>query len=164
MKALYVIRHGIAEKPDADVDDEARELTGKGRERMKLVAKGLEDSGVRFDIILTSPLARASQTADIIRKYCSPDADMEVTGLLKPVASVDELIERLNTIEGADSVAIVGHEPFLSSFVSYCLSGKKSSFIQLKKGGIALLETDGDLQPGQCALVWLLEPGQLAQL
>jgi phosphohistidine phosphatase len=163
MKALYVVRHGIAEERDAAVEDDTRKLTGKGKDRMKLVAKGLADPGVRFDVLMTSPLDRAAQTARILEKNCS-EGEAEVTELLKPDASFDDLVNGLNRHEGVDSVAIVGHEPFLSGFISYCLSGQKSSFIRLKKGGVASLEIDGTVKPGQCALVWLLEPGQLISL
>jgi phosphohistidine phosphatase len=164
MKALYVVRHGIAEERDADVEDDARKLTRKGKDRMKLVAKGLADVGIRFDVIMTSPLARALQTARILEKYCMEEGSVEETDLLEPDASFDDLIDGLNRLEGVDSVAIVGHEPFLSGFVSYCLSGQGSSFIRLKKGGVASLGIDGAVKPGQCLLVWLLEPGQLIRL
>lgn len=164
MKSLYVVRHGIAQKRGEGVDDDARELTARGRDRMKLVAKGLADAGVRFDAILTSPLARALQTARIVEKYCAGGDAFVETDLLKPGASFDRLIEQLNGLEGTDSVAIVGHEPDLSSFVSYCIADRKTSCVRLKKGGVALLEPDGAIGPWQCLLAWLLEPGQLIQL
>jgi phosphohistidine phosphatase len=163
MNTLFIVRHGIAEQRDANVEDEARELTRKGRDRMKLVAKGLADAGIQFDGIMTSPRARALQTARILEKDCMDGGSVEVTDLLEPDASFDGLIDALNGLDGIDSVAIVGHEPFLSGFVSYCLAGEKQSFIRLKKGGVALLEIEGSVKPGQCVLAWLLEPGQLAK-
>ncbi len=120
--------------------------------------------GIRFDVILTSPLARALQTARILEKHCLDGGTLEETELLEPDASFDELIDHLNGLEGVENVAIVGHEPFLSEFVSYCLAGEKSSFIRLKKGGVAALEVAGAVKPGQCVLAWLLEPGQLIRL
>jgi phosphohistidine phosphatase len=161
MKSLYVVRHGIAEKRGEEADDDARELTRKGRARMKLVAKGLADAGVVFDVILTSPLVRARQTAGILEKYCLDGRSAVLTDLLKPGASFDGLLEYLDGLEGVDSVAIVGHEPFLSSFVSFCLAGEKPSFIRLKKGGVASLEINGSIKPGQCTLEWLMGPAQL---
>jgi phosphohistidine phosphatase len=164
MKVLYVVRHGIAEGHDADVEDAARKLTRKGKGRMKLIAKGLDDAGIPCDVILTSHLVRALQTARIARKYCWQKADIGVTDLLKPDASFDGLIDHLNGLEGVDNVAIVGHEPFLSGFVSYCLAGDRLSFVRLKKGGVASLEIDEAIRPGQCALLWLMEPDQLIGL
>jgi phosphohistidine phosphatase len=70
----------------------------------------------------------------------------------------------LNGLEGPEKVAIVGHEPFLSGFASYCLSKSKSSYIKLKKGGILMLEMEGALKPGQCRLAWLMEPWQIIEL
>jgi phosphohistidine phosphatase len=161
VKALYVLRHGIAEELGAGMDDDARELTRKGTGRMKTIAKGLADVGVRSDVILTSPLVRAVQTARIFRKYCSEKADIEMSDLLKPDASFDELIDHLNRLDGVDSVAIVGHEPFLSGFVTYCLAGEMPSFVLLKKGGIASLAIDEAIKPGHCALTFLLQPEHL---
>lgn len=163
MKELYMIRHGIADKREEDIDDEARELTKKGKDKMKAIAQGLKDAGIRFDAIVSSPLVRTAQTAEIIQKCCSDGKDIIMTDLLKPGATFDPLVEYLNTVEG-DSVAIVGHEPFLSGFASYCLSQKKNSFINIKKGGIALLETDGPIKPGHCKIDWLLEPNQIIKL
>jgi phosphohistidine phosphatase len=164
VNALYVVRHGVAEERGEDKADDVRELTARGRDRMKQVAKGLADEGVRLDVILTSPLARALQTARILEKHCADGGSLRETELLEPDASFDELIDHLNGLEGVENVAIVGHEPFLGEFVSYCLAGEKSSFIRLKKGGIAALEPDGPIKPGRCCLVWLMEPGQLVQL
>lgn len=164
MKALYVVRHGIAEERSEDGEDAARELTGKGKDRMKQVAKSLAAEGVKFDVILSSPLVRAVQTARILEKHCTDGGPAVVTELLRGDASFDDLIGDLNGLEGAGSVAIVGHEPFLSGFVSYCLSGQPASFVRMKKGSVAALEVAGAVQPGHCILAWLLEPGQLARL
>jgi phosphohistidine phosphatase len=156
-----VLRHGIAEERGENPDDDARKLTRKGKDRMKQIVKGLDDAGIQCDVILTSPLVRAVETARIARKYCWENADIEVTDLLMPDASFDELIDHLNRMEGVDYAAIVGHEPFLSGFVSYCLAGESSSFIRLKKGGVASLEIDEAIKPGQCALTFLMQPEHL---
>lgn len=163
MKALYIIRHGAAGKRLEDESlDEARPLTKKGKDRMKDIAKGLKDMGVSFDKLITSPLPRCAETADILMK-CSAE-DPQATDLLKPGASSDDLIGYLNTLDGADAVAIVGHEPFLSEFASYCMSKSKTSFIVLKKGGIIAMDVDGMLKPGTCKLEWLMGPAQLEKI
>jgi phosphohistidine phosphatase len=165
MHELYVIRHGLAGKPlEDESQDEVRTLTKKGRDRMKDIAMGLEELDVELDMVLSSPLARSKETADIIMKYCGGAQDVTTTDLLKPGSSYDGLIEYLNGLEGKDTVAIVGHEPFLSGFTSYCLSKSKSPYIKLKKGGVLKLEMEGALKPGQCSLAWLMEPWQLIEL
>jgi phosphohistidine phosphatase len=164
MKELYIIRHGLAGiRMEDAAHDESRPLTAKGKDKMKDIAKGLKELGVSFDKVLTSPLARAEQTADVLKKYCVDGGHIEVTDLLKPGTSKDDLIRYLNKLD-ADSVAIVGHEPDLGEFASYCLSKSQSSFIILKKGGVMKLEMDGPVKPGKCGLCWLMEPYQLIGL
>ncbi len=165
MLELYIIRHALAGKPIEDAGlDEARPLTKKGKDRMKAIAKGLDKQGVSLDMILSSPLARAKETADIVCKYCGDAEEVTITDLLTPGSTYEGLIGYLNGLEGPEKVAIVGHEPFLSGFASYCLAKSKNSFINLKKGGAILIATEGTLKPGQCKLSWLMEPGQMLDL
>ncbi len=165
MKELFIIRHGLAGKRlEAEDLDVSRPLTKKGKEKMKDVSKGLNALGVSFDRVLTSPLPRASETAEILVKCCVDPKNVEATDLLKPGAKYDDLVSYLNKLDGVNSVALIGHEPFLSEFGSYCLSKSKTSFINLKKGSVMLLEMDGPLKPGKCKLSWLLQPSQLIGL
>lgn len=162
MLELYMIRHGLAGTSLEDkLLDEKRPLKKKGKERMQEIAEGLWELGISFDSILTSPLLRAKETADIINAYCGDKKEATVTDLLRPGASYTKLIQLLNQFKGTKKVAIVGHEPFLSSFASYCLTKNKSSLLNLKKGGILKLEIDGALKPGSCLLSWLMEPKQI---
>ena len=69
MLELYIIRHGLAGKSLAE-GDELRPLKKKGREQMKEVAKGLKELDVAFDLVLTSPLVRAKESAEIVNAYC----------------------------------------------------------------------------------------------
>lgn len=148
MKELYIIRHAQAEE-QAD-DDETRKLTKKGQKQAKELAKKLKKSEIIFDQILTSPFLRAFETAQIL----SSKKNLIVSPLLKPNGSFRSLIRYLNKLQG-EKIALVGHEPFLSSFASYCLSKSRSSFIDLKKGGIIKLAVSDVLKPGEALLVWL---------
>lgn len=160
MLELYIIRHGLAGKSLAE-GDELRPLKKKGREQMKEVAKGLKELDVAFDLVLTSPLVRAKESAEIVQAYCGGSNEVTVTNLLKPGSSYNNLIRLLNKLKKPKRVAIVGHEPFLSGFASYCLSNSKVSFIDLKKGGALMLEIDKTIRPGRCVLAWLMEPAQI---
>ena len=165
MKELYIIRHGPAGKRLEDESlDEKRRLTKKGKETMKGVARGLKNMDVSFDKMLTSPLARCAESADLLCKCCTDANGAEAVDILKPGASIDDVIGYLNALDGADTVAIVGHEPFLSEFASFCLSKAKSSFIDLKKGGVIALEVNGMVKPGTCKMCWMMGPSQLAGL
>lgn len=151
MLELYIIRHGIAEKDGGEMGDEGRRLTKKGKEKMKEVAKELKKGDIHFDLILTSPLLRAKETAEIVVKQCG--SKMTETDLLKPGAEYQDLIKYCNKLKGYKRIAVVGHEPFLSGFASYCLAKTEISFIDLKKGGVLMLDVGGTLKPGACVLL-----------
>ncbi len=162
MKHLYVIRHGLAGKPLEDKkEDELRALTKKGKKEIKSISKALKDLDVEFDEVITSPLIRALETAEIVHDRCGISKKLLVSDLLKPDSSFEELVKYLNSLKKADTVAIVGHEPHLSAFASYCITHSKDSFIDLKKGGIILLEIEESIKPGKSKLMWLIEPRQL---
>jgi phosphohistidine phosphatase len=161
MLELYIIRHGLAGIGlEDEALDHARPLKKKGREQMKGIAKALKQLNTSFDRVITSPLLRAKESAEIINKYCGTIKEVMVTDLLKPGASFEKMTKFLNELKH-EKIAIVGHEPFLSGFASYCLSNSKSSFIKLKKGGVLMLEIDGVIKPEQCKLSWLMEPNHL---
>ena len=165
MTEIYIIRHGPAGKSLDDSDlDESRPLTDKGKDKMKEVARGLKKLGVTFDKVYTSPLTRAEETAELLKKCCIDAKSIETTDLLKPGSKYDDLINFINSLKGTEKIALVGHEPFLSEFASYCLSKSKWSFINFKKGGALMLLSDGDLRPGKCKLAWLMEPEQMIEL
>lgn len=159
MLELYIIRHGLAGKnlEDPALDDE-RQLKKKGKEKMADIAKCLKERKIHFDNVLTSPLPRSKQTADIINSYCGEVKDVQVTDLLKPGASFDNLIKFLNKFKKSKKIAIVGHEPFLSGFASYCISKDKTSLLNLKKGGVLMLEVNEVIEPGKCVLSLLMQP------
>jgi phosphohistidine phosphatase len=162
MLELYMIRHGLAgEKKEDETTDDERPLKKKWKEKMKDIAKGLKELRISFDIVLTSPLLRAKESAEIVNAYCCDTKEVTVTDLLVPDASYNNLIKFLNKIKNVKRIAIVGHEPFLSSFASYCLSKNENSLMNLKKGGILMLEIDEVIRPGRCILSWLIEPKQI---
>ena len=162
MLELYMIRHGLAgKKIEDETTDDERPLNKKGKEKMKDIAKGLKELKISFDMILTSPLLRSKESAEIVNAYCSETKEVTVTDLLVPDAPYNNLIKFLNKFKDVKKVAIVGHEPFLSGFASYCLSKNKSPLMNLKKGGILMLEIDNVIKPGRCILSWLMEPKQI---
>src|SRR5262245_21618040 len=121
---LLVIRHGIA--ADSTPDSE-RPLTRKGRRRMKQAADGLRALVPDLDAVATSGLVRARQTAEIVARRWS--IEPELVELLQPEASLERLVEWLNHSEH-DLLAVVGHEPGLSTLVKRLTGGQ----VTLKKG------------------------------
>lgn len=164
MLELYIIRHGLAGKSlgDAELDDQ-RSLKKKGKEKMEDIAKGLKELKIHFDAVLTSPLPRAKETAEIVNAYCNEGKEVEVTDLLRPGASYDKLIKFLNQFKKSEKIAIVGHEPFLSSFASYCMTKNKTSLLNLKKGGVLMLEVNEVIKPGRCLVSWLMQPSHFVK-
>lgn len=151
---LLIIRHAIAED---GAPDEARALTEKGRRRMRKIAAGLHEIVPTIDVLGTSPLVRARQTAEIVADEYRLKAEM--VDELAPDAPLGRLREWISS-HARGLVAIVGHEPGLSTFASWLISARPESHLVLKKGGACLLELPA-VEPGAGTLEWLLTPKQL---
>ena len=149
---LTLIRHAIAE--DLRDDDALRPLSEDGRRRFKKSVKTLHAAGVRFSHVLHSPKLRALQTAELLRPVC--DGTFEVTPLLA-VAPTKALLPKLDQHE----LAVVGHEPHLSSLLAWLVLGDpaRGDKFELKKGSVARL--DGDVSPGGMRLLSLWTPAVL---
>ena len=165
---LYLMRHAIAVaggEQGVDTDSE-RPLSAKGIKRMRKAARGLKRLEITFDALLTSPLLRARQTADIVAQATGLSDQVEEISELAPESSVDTLISGLARFRGREHLLLVGHEPLLSQTVSFLLTGKKNQElgIELKKGALCRIEVDGlpPDKPGK--LHWLLAPNQLRLL
>jgi phosphohistidine phosphatase len=164
---LHIVRHGIAidrEDPDCPPENE-RYLTEEGLKRTREVGRGLRKIGVTVDRVLTSPLVRARQTAEIIAEELGVTAPLTVTAALSPGFTIAELGEALMKIDRADSIMIVGHEPDLSELISMLVWGDDSGMVEMKKAAAALVELDS-IPPGSqsASLRWLLPPKVLTKL
>jgi len=154
---LYILRHGIAaEKGDPKYPkDEDRPLTEEGQKKTLKVARRMKELGLSFDLILSSPLARARQTAEIAASVLGCKSKLKFTVHLAPEGNKKAL---LRDIDQRGSVLLVGHEPYLSELISILLSGGPGLRIELKKGGLCKLAVNR-LRYGRCAtLEWLATP------
>lgn len=162
---LLVVRHGPAGDPEAwkaeGRDDRLRPLTPDGKKAMRQAAAGLGRLIRRVDVIISSPLVRATQTAEIVAEEY--DCEVIVRDTLLPDKDPEEALASLQERRDDQIVAIVGHEPHLSTFITYVLSGTRSSFVDLKKGGACLLELE-PASAGKATLKWLLTRRELARL
>lgn len=163
---ILIIRHAKAEPRtvgSTGKKDAARPLTDAGRKSMRKASKGLQTLIPKLDVLVTSPLVRAQQTAAIISKRY---AAMPITQLaaLAPGGSVQALLEWLREQPATATVALVGHEPDLGIFASYLLSGNKESFVLLKKSAACLIELPERPAAGSGKLEWLLQPSELRAL
>lgn len=164
---LFFMRHGIAADRGGTgtrSDDRERPLTPKGIKRMRKAAKGLLSLSLPFDRILTSPLVRARETAQIVAETLRMQDRLDEIQELCPDQSVQNLLSGLAAYAGKKNILLIGHEPLLSSTVSYLLSGNAGAEILLKKGGLCCLEVDGFPPKGSAVLHWALTPKQLRLL
>jgi len=160
---LYILRHGIAVEHGAAgyKNDNERPLTGKGERKMWAIAEAMKALEISFDLILSSPLVRARQTAEIVAAALKCQKRLELTDTLAPQDSAKPLIQFLADQGAWDDVVLVGHEPFLSRLIALLISGNSQASVLLKKGGFCKLSI-ADLKHGKCAtLEWLLTPKQM---
>ena len=149
---LYFLRHGKAGSPRPSNDD-SRELTAGGMKALRAAAPLWRRLHLRPDIVLSSPLARALQTAEI---FCEAlGGEPIVDDLLRSGASWGQLARAMAQHPDARRVMFVGHEPDLSSAIVE-LTGAAS--VRMRKGGLACLEFYGIPEPGGGEIAWLLDP------
>ncbi len=146
---LYLLRHGEADWPDWNKSDDERPLTKRGKKEMQEVAKFLGRLKVRPDLIVTSPLPRASQTAEIAADYLK--AKVRKDELLAPGFGMSELRTVLKR-HHAKVLMLVGHEPDFTNVIS----GLTGASLKLSKAGVALLDVDPESEEGR--LLWLFPP------
>ena len=144
---LYFLRHGQADWPDWEKPDDERPLTKAGRKEMHQVGEFLARCKVKVDSILTSPLPRAEQTADIAAEHLKVVCREEK--MLAPGFGIEDL-PRLLRKHPCDALMLVGHEPDFSQTIR-ALTG---AHLKLSKGGIALVDCQG--KKGR--LLWLVPP------
>jgi phosphohistidine phosphatase len=153
---LILLRHGKAEDYHKD-GDSARELVGKGREQARRAACLLRDTRWLPEIVLTSPLVRARQTAD---EFCEtaglPGAVIQ--GWLACGMNPEEALQELVGFGEFKRVAIVGHEPDFSGLIEWLL-GTSHGGVEVKKGAIACLRIQ---PPSRQGLLRFLIPPRLA--
>ena len=164
---LYIIRHAIAvdEVTSDYASDSERPLTDKGRKKMRQIAKALQYMGVEFDLILSSPYVRACETAEILADVFKRKKEIVFSNHLIPEGNPELLIGEINEKHMVDSLAIVGHEPHLSTLIGLLTTDSAKLEVTLKKGGVCYLSAD-DLHHNdhRATLEWLLTPGIMMEL
>lgn len=145
---LFFLRHGRADWPDWDAPDDERPLTKPGRKEVRAVAQLLVRLNAAPDLILTSPLPRALQTAEIAAEHLEVDCVKEA--LLKPGFGLRELVQ-LQKKHLEQSLMLVGHEDDFSRTILRLTNGR----VKLPKAGVAMVELDA---PDRGRLRWLFPP------
>jgi phosphohistidine phosphatase len=161
---LYLLRHGIAVEHGSPYypNDDDRPLTPEGQKKMLQAARGMKALGLQFDLILSSPVLRAKQTAEIVAGVFDKMNLLAFSPHLSTSGDARSLVKQLDE-QYADhtDILLTGHEPYMSSLVSKLAGGDQGFSVDFKKGSLCLLQVE-TLRWGKCAtLCWLLTPGQL---
>jgi phosphohistidine phosphatase len=160
---IVLIRHARAEERRLLQRDASRALTAAGRKRFWRAARGLRAELPYLDRIVTSPLTRARETAELLAGAYK-QVKVEHQPLLAPDKSLAKLVAWLSTQPPASCIALVGHEPDLGRLAGVLLSGKPHGFMQFRKGAAALIEFPRIVRAGGGVLHWQLSASQLAAL
>lgn len=164
---ILVIRHAVAEALNPLAlprqNDAERVLTHKGRLKMEKAGRGLSRLVKRIDLIAHSPLVRARETAKIL-SVDFPAANLMEVKALEPGTELNAVNAWLDLVTRGDVIALIGHEPDLSSLIGWLCSGKEDAIVRLKKGGAVMLSCHGKPGPGRARIEWVLTPKQLSML
>jgi len=161
---LFLLRHGLAvERGTRGFEDDAtRPLTPKGRRQLRKIAAAMKKLEPDFDLILSSPLVRAKQTAEIVAAGLKLKKRLKFSNALAPGGAAPILMRQLGREKPVPGkILLVGHEPDLSRLISLLVTGGPLLQLDFKKGGLCKLEA-AKLSAGKCAtLAWLLTPKQM---
>jgi len=164
---VLLVRHAKAEARSllglGAKRDARRPLTDAGRKRMRRAARALCKLVSKIDVLASSPLVRARETAEIIAGRYDGISVLDLASL-SPGGSEQELLDWLREQPGDATIALVGHEPDLGVFASWLLSGGKLPFSPLRKGGACLIRFAETPVPGGGVLEWWLPPRLLDKL
>ena len=150
---LYFLRHGRAEQHSNGPDFE-RKLTKRGTQELKGAVSLWRRLKLRPEVILTSPLVRAVQTAEVARAALEVKTDLKPDDRLQPGATWASMAQAMADHHQAARVMFVGHNPDFESAIE-TLSG---AAVRLRPGGVACLEFPGVPEPDQGEIAWLLDP------
>ena len=158
---LYIIRHAIAEDREefalSGQEDSLRPLTSKGQKKFEKISEFLFNKINHIDLVISSPYKRAFQTAEILRNSFAK-SEFHLDERLVPYAKMSDSLKMISDLN-VPQIAVVGHEPHLSSFISYLVTGHDHSFMDLKKGSVTCLEFFHKPNAGQGVIKWYITPG-----
>ena len=159
---VYLIRHAIAEERGAEwPDDDLRPLTEEGVQRFSDGARGFLSFGAPPEQVLTSPLVRARQTAELLAAAAEPTLPVRVMDELSPGHSPSAVLTQVRKLGDWEHVALVGHEPDFGYLAAHLVGAKRP--LPFKKGGICRIDVTWG-RPPQGTLIWFFPPKVLRRL
>ena len=160
---IYLIRHAVAEDRGAAwPDDRKRPLSAEGTARMRTAARGLVRLGGELDVVLTSPLVRARQTADLVAEAFDPVVDVVETNALSPAGTLAALAKVLHGYARGTRIALVGHEPGIGRLAAHFVGLRHP--LPFKKGAVCRIDVDALPPEGTGVLRWFATPRMLRSI
>ena len=159
---LYLMRHadaGSSRRANPLLDNK-RGLVKEGKEQCMLMARALTALKAQVDVIVSSPLKRALQTAQFVGTELGYDARVEISAALSPEAAFAEFQEMLAQHAGREAMLAVGHNPNMFQFLGRLITGNGGAAIRMRKASIA--RVDLDHHPPR--LQWLIDPRTVRNL
>jgi phosphohistidine phosphatase len=157
---LYLVRHGVAaERGEEYPDDSKRPLTSRGITRLKKEAKALETLDVGFDVIISSPLVRARQTADVLAETLKSKPPVIQSDSLAPAGTPTAVMQDLAKHARKARIALVGHEPNMGELAAR-LPGARTP-LDFKKGAVCRIDFEVLPPKGLGQLRWFVTPRML---
>lgn len=162
---LMLLRHAIAEDRSHTGRDEDRRLTGEGKRKLREVVAGMCALELPVERVLSSPLVRAVETAEIVAEGLGLEDGVDVAQALAPGAGSDAVFAALGEVGRASGIVLVGHEPDLSMLASTLLTGTPGLVhMAFRKAGLAGIVVARLPPRGAGALEFFLTPGQLRKI
>jgi phosphohistidine phosphatase len=163
MLELYLIRHGVAADRGPEwPDDSKRPLTPAGIQRLRREAHALNELKIGFDQIITSPLVRTRQTADVFAAELETKPAVAASDALSPASTPPAVIQELTKFVRKQRIALVGHEPNLGELAASLIGAKRP--LEFKKGGICRIDLDALPPKGAGHLRWFVTPKMLRKV
>lgn len=160
---LYILRHGQAGQSTDSPEDTLRELTSDGKSDIRKIARWVQSKKLRFDVIATSPLPRASQTAEIVARRLHRESRVVVWDELSPGGDLSSVCSQVGKYGPDTKILIVGHEPALSHLIGKVITGGGTAYVSLAKGGLARIR-NCSFEEGRGELHWLLTPKMMIDM
>lgn len=159
---VYLVRHAIAGPAPAGMSNCDRALTSDGKRKMRRIAAGLKRLSVAPDVVLSSPLRRAAETAAVVVDVLGLEAPVEVYPPLAPGHEAIEVLQGLRPHRAAHELMLVGHEPDMGLLASHLLTGSAHlARLPFKKGGVAAIRVSTIPPRGAGELLWFMTSKQL---
>lgn len=163
---IHLLRHGIAAPlaEENDFVDEKRRLTPEGEIKLRRAAQGLKVLRVNFDLIASSPLIRAKETAEIVAEVLKYKPPIEIWDELEPEGTPESACARFRSHPENASLLLVGHQPSIGVLASFLLTGSPTRSLPFKKGSLFSIEVNQLPPTGVGNLNWMLSSRMLRQI